>query len=893
MHINKYFIPLLVVCALLFSNCGSFKKGIRYYRDGNNRQADKIFVRNMDHPTWDLGAIYYHERIRLSKAVTLSDWQQSNAALCMVFDSLENLTSHRKLVKLDKYRVNLKNVDETIGNVQKSVIELVKNSGRISALDTLFDHFPCWRDNAALKKLAVEMVNQAVCCTPPTEGWLDNCTPPNSFGISYDNANRIIKRHSDLVKPENMANLEEIKSNIWDIHRSQKPAYCAMDLFRNDFPGHVYVGDCWYDAAWKALCSDSIRDQLAFHAEYPHSVFDSEICERIICRGFNPEAIAGLNDAEMERLLDIFKMANLQAEMCEGSVTDTVSFFQTLEDLSRKYHDHEVMYRVAQKSVGYWLRQYQPEVSANLIRRLAPIYPDQNVCPESPFDFQVGKQAWFSLQMNLIQQPIDSPELRARPVKGLNTQENSEFAAVSWGAGREVYFVRHFNDTGKNLIMYSRNDGKNWSPPIPDPVLNIGDDVVPMSITNDGLWLLLRSGGRFYQSVRRHSSMPWSNPEPFRVNVPAASWAAFSADGKILLVEGRADAINPQKEIFLCRADESGRFGSPEKLSLPINREFDNDMRPYLAASGRMLFFTSDRPGGMGGSDIYAAWLSKALQFSVPDSGFTHVDWRMNTMGDDQGFSFVSEFNGKGFFSMPNLCESNLDIYEIQTVGTIKTPPTTRLAGIILDENGDPVPGDEGSFIEFLTDYNLHATKQVISQQGTYMYMAPDDARVVRLFPEIPGYYSERDTTHFPELSTGSRIIMDTFRLTSFEYIRRNFTLKYGTFYHKTSQFDDKDRAYPEIVRLAKIARRMGAELVIMGHTDDSGTAEENLALSEQRAAAVQSFLVSVCGFDRNRITTQGFGATQPKCPNTTEEGRRCNRRIEIVFKMPELPPKK
>ena len=223
---------------------------------------------------------------------------------------------------------------------------------------------------------------------------------------------------------------------------------------------------------------------------------------------------------------------------------------------------------------------------------------------------------------------------------------------------------------------------------------------------------------------------------------------------------------------------------------------------------------------------------------------------------------------------------------------SVKSLPALRFAGVLLDENGLPIPGDEGSFVEFLTDYNLQATKTMISKYGAYMHTAPSAAKAVRIFPEVPGYYSERDTTHFPVLLSGDQIIRDTFRLTSFEYIRANFTLQYGTFYNKTAEFDDKDRVYPELVRLAKIARRMGAELVLMGHTDNNGTESENQLLSEQRAAAVCSFLTELCGFEKDKITTQGFGATRPKCSNDTEEGRRCNRRIEIVFRMPELPGK-
>ena len=885
---------LLSVCSLLFFSCGSFKKGVRKYRDGRYSQAERIFQRLSTHPTWGLGALTYRERIRLSKARTLRDWLQSNQTLVMVFDSLNEMPISTTKRKLDKHGVNVKSLDGMLSNVQLGAIQYVRSSGNISGLDTLLDHFSGWRYPDSLRLFSDEFVNFTICCSVDAGEQESVCTPSNPYGISYDNATRIIKRHSALVRGAYLDKYWDIKDGIWNVFSSMAPPYCEMEQFRNDHPGNSISTDCWYDEAREALCNSSLKSALNFHARYPSSALDADICWQIACHARSLDDFSALDTAETTRLRDVFQMLLLRYNLCAGSVADTASFFQDMETLSRTYYEHAVMFDLAQRSVQYYIYQQEPEMAIRLIDRIAPYYLDKEVCPTGAFEFQEGKQSWFRKYRQMLEHPVAKSDALIQPVAAWNTPTNDEFAAVSWGIGEEVYFARRDGDTRKTRILFSRLNGTDWSDPAYVRELSFADDAIPLSITEDGLWFLLYSGGKIYQSARRKVSMHWSKPEPLPIALPLIRWASLSADGLHLLVEGVADTRNPVRAIFYCNMDADGRPGKPQKLPAPINLPEGNNAQPYITRGGRLLSMTSTRPGGLGALDAYLISLPEPHDFFNPDTSVVHLDWRFNTGRNDYGITFVSDFTGRSFFHRSDFCGRNLDIWETPLIlDSIKSPPALRFAGILLDENGSPIPGDKGSFVEFLTDYKLQATKTMVAHSGTYMYMAPSAAKAVRIFPEVPGYYSERDTTHFPVLLSEDQIIKDTFWLTSFEHIRANFKLQYGTFYNKTAEFDDKDRVYPELVRLAKIARRMGAELVLTGHTDNNGTEAENQLLSEQRAEAVRTFLTDICGFEENKISTRGFGATQPKCSNDTEDGRRCNRRIEIEFKMPELPGKK
>ena len=71
---------------------------------------------------------------------------------------------------------------------------------------------------------------------------------------------------------------------------------------------------------------------------------------------------------------------------------------------------------------------------------------------------------------------------------------------------------------------------------------------------------------------------------------------------------------------------------------------------------------------------------------------------------------------------------------------------------------------------------------------------------------------------------------------------------------------------------------------VIEGHTDNVGSYNHNMDLSQRRADAVVNYLVEKYGIDRSRLTAKGFGFTRPIADNSTEDGKQRNRRIEAII---------
>ncbi len=72
-----------------------------------------------------------------------------------------------------------------------------------------------------------------------------------------------------------------------------------------------------------------------------------------------------------------------------------------------------------------------------------------------------------------------------------------------------------------------------------------------------------------------------------------------------------------------------------------------------------------------------------------------------------------------------------------------------------------------------------------------------------------------------------------------------------------------------------------GFRLQVFGHTDDVGTVDHNLGLSERRAQSVRDYLVEA-GLDPAIVTTKGFGKSKPLVPGTSDAARARNRRVEV-----------
>jgi OOP family OmpA-OmpF porin len=107
-----------------------------------------------------------------------------------------------------------------------------------------------------------------------------------------------------------------------------------------------------------------------------------------------------------------------------------------------------------------------------------------------------------------------------------------------------------------------------------------------------------------------------------------------------------------------------------------------------------------------------------------------------------------------------------------------------------------------------------------------------------------------------------------------------------GDAFFDTNKATFRKEAQPELEKISERVRRVSSveAVQITGYTDNTGAADYNQKLSEQRAATVKDFLVKN-GVEPSKITILGKGQSSPIADNATKEGRAKNRRVEVMVK--------
>lgn len=381
-----------------------------------------------------------------------------------------------------------------------------------------------------------------------------------------------------------------------------------------------------------------------------------------------------------------------------------------------------------------------------------------------------------------------------------------------------------------------------------------------------------------YVSEKKGSS--WSEPVKLNngVNVEGSSSKQpfVTADGKYLLFASNRSGGKGGYDIW--QAPISGNdVGAPVNLT-NINTPED-DEAPFYHEPTQTLVFASKGRVGMGGFDLYKVSGTPGGEWS---SSVQNMGYPVNSNKDDNYFSTSSkaELLKSATISSDRNSDYCMAIYTVDkqykkyVSGNVTDCATNQLIpNVSIGGNGTSgsTSGETGSFVMEVKDFNaltLTATKQGY-ENGTIAVVKPSNAEIDTVFTTV--------------CLKAMPVMVDTTTAVPAAEDKVYFEFAKYTVTSETAAVLDTVAAI--------MNRESKLKLVATGYTDKVGSDTYNQKLSDERAKAVKTYLVSK-GVAASRIETVGKGACCPLKPETTADGkddpaaRQMNRRVEFDLKL-------
>ena len=305
---------------------------------------------------------------------------------------------------------------------------------------------------------------------------------------------------------------------------------------------------------------------------------------------------------------------------------------------------------------------------------------------------------------------------------------------------------------------------------------------------------------------------------------------------------------------------------------------------PIIHVGGEYLYFCSDGYLGMGEIDLFR---SKRLDNTWTNWGTPlNLGKEINTIDDDWGYAYNLSADGKTAY-LAREQRGKFDIYATGLPKEAQASEVYIVSGKLEKKSGKGAIATVIVVEDATTGKVINRVKT--NPDGSYSLVLTDSTKVKyviedkRYFPiqqefdptTIPEGNSYAEV-EFPELVSTREIITDEIT------IALNNKLLF-----ETNSIELKEEAKKELDKIFEVIDKQDVTLHITGHTDNSGTPEYNLELSQKRAEAVKDYLTAL-GFPAKKLIAEGMGETQPKVSNDTEEGKSKNRRVEITFNKKE-----
>lgn len=364
----------------------------------------------------------------------------------------------------------------------------------------------------------------------------------------------------------------------------------------------------------------------------------------------------------------------------------------------------------------------------------------------------------------------------------------------------------------------------------------------------------------------------WTEPLNLGENVNTENWEsqpAISADGRqLFFVSNRTGGIGG-KDIWVSYKNTKGNWTKAKNLGKDINTKKD-DISPFLHWDNQTLYYASKGFVGMGGFDIFLSRLDEFGNWGT----VKNIGYPINSPSDENSL-IVAKDGRTAYFASAYFNEdrNDLDLFTFDLPQESRAREVAYVQGIITDaKTKKPIKAD----IELVDLQSGRSYKSSHSDlDGNYMLCLPSTAEyALTVTKKKYLFYSENI-----QLKQEGSILVKNFKLQALEVGEQ---VRLDNIFFELEAFQLKDESATELNKIIQFMESNPFLVIeIGGHTDNSGSKNYNLDLSEQRAASVKRALVQR-GLKSERIKTKGYGMRKALNANSSEEERAINRRTEL-----------
>jgi hypothetical protein len=365
----------------------------------------------------------------------------------------------------------------------------------------------------------------------------------------------------------------------------------------------------------------------------------------------------------------------------------------------------------------------------------------------------------------------------------------------------------------------------------------------------------------------------WTLPVNVGAPVNTSSWEStpsISADGNLLFFSSTRPGGSGGKDLWLTVMTKRGKWGTPVNLGKTINTEGD-EMSPFIHFDGRTLYFASDGRPGMGGFDIYMTRMNDDTTWTEPQN----LGYPINSSSDEMGL-VIDATGQKAYFSSKRDNNNGKDIFFFNLDESIRPTPVSYIKGKVVDRETGKLLKADYELINLST--NRISVKNTTDDEGNFLVCLPSGynygINVTR-----PGYLFYSENFMFEGEHSAVKPLIKRISLNP---AKVGETMLLSNVFFEIDSWELKKESIEELNNLTDLlAYNKNLIVEIGGYTDSTGTDNYNLVLSEKRALSVVSYLISK-GIEADRLKYKGYGNTSPIGDNITSEGRRLNRRTEV-----------